>query len=84
MVIVALESVRWGNAIFLESREHPEENRVAVNMELTRKEIETLPRAFPLNVMAATLNPEKQQARWGSDFHGCGGFASACADWVDM
>lgn len=46
-------------------RAYLEQNCAAVNLKLTREEIETLSKAFPLNVTAGTRYPEKQLAGLG-------------------
>ena len=46
-------------------RSYLEQNCEAVNVGLTKEEIETLSRAFPLNVTAGTRYPEKQLAGLG-------------------
>ena len=46
-------------------RTYLEQNCAAVNVKLTMEEIESLSRAFPLNVTAGTRYPEKQLAGLG-------------------
>jgi len=46
-------------------RTYLEQNCAAVNVKLTKDEIESLSRAFPLNVTAGTRYPEKQLAGLG-------------------
>jgi len=46
-------------------RTYLEQNCAAVNVKLTREEIETLSKAFPLNVTAGTRYPEKQLSGLG-------------------
>jgi len=46
-------------------RTYLEQNCAAVNVKLTREEIETLSKTFPLNVTAGTRYPEKQLAGLG-------------------
>jgi aryl-alcohol dehydrogenase-like predicted oxidoreductase len=46
-------------------RTYLEQNCAAVNVKLTKEEIETLSRAFPLNATAGTRYPEKQLAGLG-------------------
>jgi len=46
-------------------RTYLEQNCAAVNVKLTREEIESLSRAFPLNATAGTRYPEKQLAGLG-------------------
>ena len=46
-------------------RTYLEQNCAAVNVRLTREEIETLSKAFPLDVTAGTRYPEKQLAGVG-------------------
>ena len=46
-------------------RSYLEQNCAAVDVKLTREEIETLAKAFPLNVTAGTRYPEKQLAGLG-------------------
>ena len=46
-------------------RTYLEQNCAAVNVKLSKEEIESLSRAFPLNVTAGTRYPEKQLAGLG-------------------
>ena len=46
-------------------RTYLEQNCAAVNVKLTKDEIESLSRAYPLNVTAGTRYPEKQLAGLG-------------------
>jgi len=46
-------------------RTYLEQNCAAVNVRLTKEEIESLSRAFPLNATAGTRYPEKQLAGLG-------------------
>jgi aryl-alcohol dehydrogenase-like predicted oxidoreductase len=47
-------------------RTYLEQNCAAVNVRLTKEEIETLSKAFPLNVTAGTRYPEKQLSGLGT------------------